>query len=83
MKCYFILIIGLLACEATLSQYIYTITADSVKITDCNSAELIIENHTQGVPGFLFNTGRGRTIFKRALTKLNDGAVEVWVMKNF
>jgi hypothetical protein len=34
----------------------------SVKITNtCNTAELIIENHTQNVPGFLFNKGRGRT----------------------
>ena len=49
-----------------------TLTADSVKITNCDSAELIIENHTQDVPGFLFNSGRGRTIFKRPLTKVND-----------
>lgn len=55
-----------------MAQYVYTIKADSVKITNCDSAELIIENHTQGVPGFLYNTGRGRTIFKRALTRLND-----------
>ena len=31
------------------SQYVYTIKADSVKITNCDSAELILENHTQGV----------------------------------
>jgi len=63
-----------LSCLAnTLSaQYVYTIKADSVKITSCDSAELIIENHTQGVPGFLFNTGNGRTIFKRALMQLDD-----------
>lgn len=54
------------------AQYVYTIKADSVKITSCDSAELIIENHTQGVPGFLFNTGNGRTVFKRGLIKLND-----------
>lgn len=49
------------------AQYVYTIKADSVKITgaSCDSAELILQNHTQGVPGFLFNTGNGRTIFKR------------------
>jgi hypothetical protein len=51
---------------------VYTIPADSVKITYCDSAELILENHTQNVPGFLFNTGNGRTIFKRGSTKLND-----------
>jgi hypothetical protein len=55
------------------AQYVYTIKADSVKITDdCDSAELIIQNHTQNVAGFLYNTGNGRTIFKRALQKLND-----------
>lgn len=54
------------------AQYVFTIKADSVKITNCDSAELIIENHTQGVPGFLYNTGNGRTIFKRALQKVND-----------
>lgn len=50
----------------------YTITADSVKITNCDSSELIIENHTQGVHGFLFNTGNGRTFFKRGAQKIND-----------
>ena len=54
------------------AQYVYTIKADSVKITNCDSAELIIENHTQGIPGFLFNTGNGRTVFKRAWQTLND-----------
>ena len=44
------------------AQYVYTINADSVKITNhCDSAELIIQNHTQGVVGgFLYNTGNGR-----------------------
>ena len=54
------------------AQYVYTIKADSVKITNCDSSELIIENHSQAVPGFLYNTGNGRTIFKRPLTKVND-----------
>lgn len=53
-------------------KYTYTIKADSVKITNCDSAELILENHTQNVPGFLFNTGNGRTIFKRGAQRLND-----------
>jgi len=57
---------------ALCAQYVYTINADSVKITNhCDTAELIIENHTQNVPGFLFNKGRGRTEFRRALQKLN------------
>src|SRR3954462_5637930 len=55
------------------TPYIYTIKADSVKITNsCDTAELIIENHTQTVPGFLFNKGRGRTEFRRGLLKITD-----------
>src|SRR5207302_1476739 len=51
------------------------IKADSVKITNsCDTAELIIENHTQNVPGFLFNKGKGRTEFRRAV-KLNDSTL--------
>jgi len=57
----------------TLSaQYVYTIKADSVKLTHCDSSELIIENHSQNIPGFLFNTGNGRTVFKKAVQKIND-----------
>lgn len=59
------------------AKYVYTIKADSVKITNCDSAELIIENHTQAVPGFLFNTGNGRTIFKRALIQVDDSTFVV------
>ena len=59
---------------AIYAQNVYTITADSVKLTSCDSSELIIENHTQAVPGFLFNTGRGRTIFKRGLQQLTSGS---------
>lgn len=55
------------------TQTVYTITADSVKITNTNdTAELIIQNHTQAVQGFLFNKGNGRTEFRKALQKLND-----------
>jgi hypothetical protein len=57
------------------TPYIYTIKADSVKITNtCDTAELIIENHTQTVPGFLFNKGRGRTEFRRAIS-LSDSSL--------
>jgi hypothetical protein len=73
MKHYLFSVIVLLCGFTDLSaQYVYTIKADSVKITNCDSAELILENHTQNVPGFLFNTGNGRTIFKRGAQKLND-----------
>ncbi|WP_431212128.1 hypothetical protein ACQ86N_41280 [Puia sp. P3] len=59
-------------CHELSAQYVYTIKADSVKITNCDSAELILENHTQNVAGFLFNTGNGRTIFKKGAIKLTD-----------
>jgi hypothetical protein len=67
-------VLALLCIEKSLlAQYIYTIKADSVKITNsCDTAELIIENHTQTVPGFLFNKGRGRTEFRRGLLKFSD-----------
>jgi len=59
----------------TRPPYIYTIKADSVLITNsCDTAELILENHTQNVPGFLFNKGRGRTEFRRII-KLNDSTL--------
>src|SRR5688572_6093458 len=69
-------ILALLCLEKSLAaQYVYTIKADSVKITNsCDTAELIIENHTQNVPGFLYNKGRGRTEFRR-ITKLNDSSL--------
>ena len=72
----FLSLLILLCIEKSLhAQYVYTIKADSVKITNtCDTAELIIENHTQNVPGFLFNKGRGRTEFRRA-TLLNDSTV--------
>jgi hypothetical protein len=71
-KLLFLLI--LLCLENSLhAQYIYTIKADSVKITNsCDTAELIIENHTQTVPGFLFNKGKGRTEFRKVLQKESD-----------
>jgi hypothetical protein len=71
-KVFFFLILVCLG-KALQAQYIYTIKADSVKITNsCDTAELIIENHTQTVPGFLFNKGRGRTEFKKVFQSLTD-----------
>jgi hypothetical protein len=61
-------------CADVSAQYVYTIKADSVKITNCDSSELILENHTQGVPGFLFNTGNGRTQFKHGMVSLGSGS---------
>ncbi len=74
MKHLIILFLAFTTYHAASAQYVYTIKADSVKLTNCDSTELIIENHTQGVVGgFLYNTNtRGRTIFKRPLTKVNN-----------
>ncbi len=49
-----------------------TLQADSVDIHNYDSAELIIQNHTQNVPGFLFNTGNGRTQLKHVLVGISD-----------
>ena len=67
-----ILFILLLCARTLVAQEVYTIKADSTKLTGCDSNELIIENHTRGVPGFLYNVGNGRTAFKRPVTKLDD-----------
>lgn len=73
MKCS-VMFLSLISVSVSLSaQNVYTIKADSVLLTNCNdSTELILMNHTQGVPGFLYNTGNGRTAFKRPLTKISD-----------
>jgi hypothetical protein len=72
MKYVFVFITFFCLLNKLSAQNVYIIKADSVKLTNCDSSELILENHTQGVPGFLFNTGNGRTIFKRGAQKLND-----------
>lgn len=79
MKTY-LLTIGLLVFNLlAYSQNIYQIRADSVRIyNDCDTAELIIENHTQMVPGFLYNKGRGRTEFRRMrLLNLGNGLISI------
>jgi hypothetical protein len=55
------------------SQYVYKLKADSVHITNdsCN-AELNLENKTKDTLGFLYNKGKGRTEFRRAMRKIND-----------
>lgn len=56
------------------AQYIHNIKADTVTITnDSCSAELILQNSTKNVNGFLFNKGNGRTEFRKALIPLGNG----------
>jgi hypothetical protein len=75
----FLFLLVLVCAKQTMhAQYVYTIKADSVKITNtCDTAELIIENHTQTVPGFLYNKGRGRTEFRRGVMALNDSLYQI------
>jgi len=49
------------------------IIGDSVRIhSNSGTAELNLENSTDSVLGFLYNTGRGRTQFRRGLVKISD-----------
>lgn len=60
------LLFVLLLAQQSYAQHVYQIRADSVRIYNvCDTAELIIENRTRGVNGFLFNKGNGRTEFRR------------------
>ncbi|WP_143304491.1 tail fiber domain-containing protein [Chitinophaga vietnamensis] len=48
------------------AQKVYQIKADTVRIYNtCDTAELILENRTQNVSGYLFNKGKGRTEFRK------------------
>lgn len=64
----------ILSVNITNAQYISTVSADSVKITNdsCN-AELILENNTKAQIGFLYNYGIGRTEFRPTLEKIGIG----------
>jgi hypothetical protein len=70
---YLVMLASLLPVTA-FSQYIHKIKADSVLITnDSCTAELNLENSTKNVTGgFLYNKGKGRTEFRKPLTKIND-----------
>lgn len=75
MSRYLLLLILMGIGQATFAQYVYPIKADSVLMTNsCDTTELILENHTQNVPGFLFNKGQGRTEFRKMYQKINDSA---------
>jgi hypothetical protein len=88
MKKILLLIVIICLCKLVAAQFVYKIQADSVKITNhCDTAELILENHTQNVLGFLYNKGKGRTEFRRVI-KLNDstlifGSDTLILRKNF
>ncbi|WP_133177751.1 hypothetical protein [Chitinophaga parva] len=59
------------------AQYVYKIKADTVRIYNtCDTAELVLQNRTQNVLGYLYNKGGGVTEF-RAL-----GAVDSMYRRN-
>lgn len=58
--------ISFVTSQVMAQKHIYQIRADSVRIySDCDTAELIIENRTKDTLGFLFNKGKGRTEFRK------------------
>ena len=65
----FFCLTGLFATAQVQTQII----GDSVRIHgNTGSGELNLENSTDSVLGFLFNTGKGRTQFRRGLVKMSD-----------
>lgn len=73
MKKIFIFLTIIIFTSECYSQFVYKLKADSVKVTnDSCSSELIIENSSKNVCGFLFNNGNGRTTFKRGLTPISN-----------
>ncbi|MBV8255097.1 MAG: shufflon system plasmid conjugative transfer pilus tip adhesin PilV [Chitinophaga sp.] len=70
MKKLISLFIPLLIGTISYAQKVYQIRADSVRIYNvCDTAELILENRTQGVNGYLYNKGAGRTEFRKIQLK--------------
>lgn len=79
MKYCYLLIVAMLLAQGARAQQIYQIRADSVRIYNvCDTAELIIENRTQGTRGFLYNKGAGRTEFRRVrLEKIGQSQIAI------
>lgn len=66
MRLFLLSVVTLLFTIQTYGQKVYQIRADSVRIYNvCDTAELILENRTQNINGFLFNKGAGRTEFQQ------------------
>lgn len=64
----------LILLAATVSAQVQThVIGDSVHLrSNTGTAELILENSTKDVNGFLYNKGNGRTEFRNGLIKVND-----------
>lgn len=66
MKKLLFLLLVMAAVHPIMAQQVYQIRADSVRIYNvCDTAELILENRTSKVNGYLFNKGNGRTEFRK------------------
>ncbi|MGE7775618.1 hypothetical protein ACQKLP_12890 [Chitinophaga sp. NPDC101104] len=73
MKTQLLLLLMFCSVCPLFAQNVYQIRADSVRIYNvCDTAELILENRTSQVNGYLFNKGNGRTEFRK-LKLLNVG----------
>lgn len=79
MKNILLFIFICLAGSRTMAQHVYPIRADSVRIySNCDTAELIIENRTKDTLGFLYNKGNGRTEFRKLhLQAINGNAIAI------
>jgi hypothetical protein len=79
MKNILLFIFICLAGSRVMAQHIYPIRADSVRIySNCDTAELIIENRTKDTLGFLYNKGKGRTEFRKLrLQAINGNSIAI------
>lgn len=65
------LLLSIAGVQLANAQYVYKIKADTVRIYNtCDTAELVLQNRTQNVLGFLYNKGGGVTEF-RALNSMD------------
>lgn len=62
MRKKFLFIPLLLFCAITMAQSSFKVDADSVKFLN---AELVLRNKTKDTAGYLYNTGDGKTVFKK------------------
>ncbi|WP_217603529.1 hypothetical protein [Chitinophaga sp. GbtcB8] len=79
MKALICAVAFLLMANYCFAQHIYQIRADTVRIYNtCDTAELVLENHTQDTLGFLYNKGKGRTEFRKLqLEKIGNNKLAI------
>src|SRR5688572_29655162 len=77
----------ILSVAVATAQVQTQIVGDSVRIrSNTGTAELILENSTKNVQGFLYNKGNGRTEFRSvgdySVQSLSDGSTITWDVAN-